>query len=702
MKKSVPLSSRTKRRKIKEELDYFNPLSNTYNHDIIPEKLFLESNIPNEIPISNSNSQNCQDNLSFTTADNRLPEELNESQNFDFFNHKIDSPSIDTSDTDDSNSLSSTSFTINNELAQWAILYKISHISLDDLLCILRKHKCFITLPKRAKTLLHTKPISIENMRVVNPGKYYHFGLKNGIVRHLPYYNNCILEQELKVVIGIDGLPIHKSTSLQFWPILAYMRPKSDLVFPVGLYCGNQKPSDSNDYLKDFVDEAKYLVLNGIKLEDKLYKVKIDVICCDMPARSFILKIKSHTGYNSCPRCEIEGERKENRTVFPYCELHKRPPNRTHNGYTDKLTNDHHLPNTDISILTELPMFDIINDFSLDYMHMLCLGVTKKLLFLWMNGPLNVRLPSWKIRELSDLAINLKSDFPCDFSRKPRKFEEVARFKATEFRAILIYYGFVILKDIITDDCYKNFKALSIAMTILLSPHHVSLRQYAHDLLEYFVKSFEQIYGQMYMAPNIHGLLHLVDDYDRFGPLDNCSTFSFENYMKVLKSMIRKPHKPLEQVIIRYNEGEKSTSNLKKRCNIINNNEGLLLRPHNKGPLINGLVTNPQFSTLVLGYYKLKTNVDADSYFCTINNEIVKLINIAHSTNTGNIVLIGRKFKEKTDFYVQPIKSSHLGIFSVKHLSKNLMCWNVKDVKKKVIVLSYKNEQIVVPLLHDI
>jgi len=94
-------------------------------------------------------------------------------------------------------------------------------------------------------------------------------------------------------------------------------------------------------------------------------------------------------------------------------------------------------------------------------------------------------------------------------------------------------------------------------------------------------------------------------------------------------------------------------------------------------------VTDPQFSTLILGNYKLKTNVDADSYFCTINNEIVKLINIAHSTNTGNIVLIGRNFKEKTNFYVHPIKSSHLGIFSVKHLSKNLMCWNVKDIKKK-------------------
>jgi len=141
--------------------------------------------------------------------------------------------------------------------------------------------------------------------------------------------------------------------------------------------------------------------------------------------------------------------------------------------------------------------------------------------------------------------------------------------------------------------------------------------------------------------------------------------------------MIRKPHKPLEQVIIRYNEGEKSISNLKKNCNSINNKEGLLLGSHNKGPLLTNLVTDPQFSTLILGNYKLKTNVDEDSYFCTNNNEIVKLINIAHSTKTGNIVLIGREFKEKIDYYVQPIKSSHLGIFLVK----NLKCWDVKDIK---------------------
>lgn len=164
------------------------------------------------------------------------------------------------------------------------------------------------------------------------------------------------------------------------------------------------KPFDSYNYLSDFVKEAKYLILSGICIEHKIYKVTIDAICCDMLARSYVLKLKSHTGYNSCPRCEIEGERIMNRTVFPYCKPQNRPPKRTLDGYKDKLTNDHHLPNTDISILIELPRFDIINSFSLDYMHILCLGLTKKLIFLWIKWSIKdsfAFLKSWRVVKFS-------------------------------------------------------------------------------------------------------------------------------------------------------------------------------------------------------------------------------------------------------------------------------------------------------------
>lgn len=128
------------------------------------------------------------------------------------------------------------------------------------------------------------------------------------------------------------------------------------------------------------------------------------------------------------------------------------------------------------------------------------------------------------------------------------------RWKATEFRLFLLYTGPIVLKHNINDECYDNFLALNIAMLILLSPDYSYLLDYARQLLNYFAKSYHNIYGIHNVSHNIHYLLHISDDYEAYGPLDNCSAFVFENYMKELKSFLRKSEKPLQQVINRYTE----------------------------------------------------------------------------------------------------------------------------------------------------
>jgi len=130
-------------------------------------------------------------------------------------------------------------------------------------------------------------------------GTYYHFGIENGIIRH---FLDSTSNDEIKLVVGIDRLPISKSSSTQFWPILGYIRSISNHDFPIGVYCGTQKPIDSNEYeyLKNFVTEAEHLILNGIYINVKFYKVVLDVVCCDVPEKSFVLKIKSHDGFYSC------------------------------------------------------------------------------------------------------------------------------------------------------------------------------------------------------------------------------------------------------------------------------------------------------------------------------------------------------------------------------------------------------------------
>jgi len=53
---------------------------------------------------------------------------------------------------------------------------------------------------------------------------------------------------------------------------------------------------------------------------------------------------------------------------------------------------------------------------------------------------------------------------PSDFSRRPRSLDELAYWKATEFRLCPI-----VLKGIVSQEIYLHFLTLHIALTILLN-----------------------------------------------------------------------------------------------------------------------------------------------------------------------------------------------------------------------------------------
>lgn len=147
--------------------------------------------------------------------------------------------------------------------------------------------------------------------------------------------------------------------------------------------------------------------------------------------------------------------------------------------------------------------------------------------------------------------MHLKSNITRKFARVPRGLNEVLRWKATEFRTFILYTGPVVLKSIISPECYEHFLCLHVSMTVLLSPSHGYLLNFIDKLLTYYVKKFGEIYGEEFLSHNLHALVHLCDDYNKFGPLDNCSCFMFENFMQFLKKMVRSKARPLEQVIKR-------------------------------------------------------------------------------------------------------------------------------------------------------
>lgn len=389
-------------------------------------------------------------------------------------------------------------------------------------------------------------------------------------------------------------------------------------------------------------------------------KVNIKVICCDAPAKSYVMRIKGHAGYFSCSRCVIGGDYLLNRVCFPFVNIHEK---RTHDDYITMKDEEHHVAST-ISSLVMLPDIDIVNIFSLDYMHLVCLGVMRKLINLWQNikGSMNVRLPSWKIKKITTSLLALRKNITNDFSRRPRAIEDVARWKATEFRQFLLYTGPIVLKNILSSDCYENFMALSIAMRILLSPNYSLYVEYARNLLIYFIRSFEQIYGSQFVSHNFHGLIHLPDDYIRHGPLDGCSTFPFENYMKELKKMLRKNERPLQQVIRRYEE----------KCR-------------------SGHIEHADIKRLKF------TVKEPNCFFLTQCGEIVKIIDISSDQK----LFTGKMFLNKEEMFLIPLKSSKLNIFNLKNLSQDVKQWNINDIKMKMMVFYVEDTASAIPIINS-
>lgn len=251
-------------------------------------------------------------------------------------------------------------------------------MAFSALLKVLKVHSCFNHFPADSRTVVKVnKPHNTDTIVSIHPGLYYHFGIANGLKSDCNF--KSIQDEEIQIVIGIDGLPLTKSSSSMFWPILGYARYSGKPhVFLIGLYWGREKPHSSNLFLKNLVDELKYLFENGMETDFGKKIVTVDTICCDAPAKSFILFTKGHTGYYSCSRCTVEGDRVNNTMCF----LGSNFPKRTHQDFLNRIDDEYHKGDT-VSIIKEIPQINMIDNLSIDYMHLVFLGIVKKLISLW-------------------------------------------------------------------------------------------------------------------------------------------------------------------------------------------------------------------------------------------------------------------------------------------------------------------------------
>ena len=296
-----------------------------------------------------------------------------------------------------------------NDSPRWILKYQISRNAKNDLLIILRQYG-HPEMPKCARTLLKTQ--RQVHTEIKCGGDYIYLGISNGISR--VFASNPYLQMDsntIDLVVNVDGVPLYKSSSTQIWPAICKFSNYPPFIF--SLFCGTKIPDDSEEFLREFLHEFDVLRETGFQNGNNIFLINLHAFVCDAPARQFIKCVKSHAGYFGCKICTVEGSYELGRVVFDDIDS----PLRDYESFEQALYLDTHqihhsiLIGKGIKCVTQLP---------LDYMHLVFLGVIKRLLLFWKEGPRQYRLSAAQLAVVSEKLKDFKGKMPSEFARQSR------------------------------------------------------------------------------------------------------------------------------------------------------------------------------------------------------------------------------------------------------------------------------------------
>lgn len=301
---------------------------------------------------------------------NESDEEISEDEDYgDDFSTDEDNLSDDSEDEIDDGGREEVD-TFKNKLAAFVRTFNLSCKGTKALLKLLRENGHF-ELPKNRETLLGTPTNSIQP-RVCFPGQYYHFSLRECLLRSNFSFLDTI--DVVRIDINIDGVSLSKCSRLKLWPILgAFVDEPNISPFLIGCYCGYADPKNTDDYIQEFVTEMREIMENGCNVTPReiLKPVEIRTFTCDMPGRSFVKGVKGHQSKFGCDKCNQECKTIEGKMTY----LTVTGEDRTDETFRNRTHIEHHQPQylRMRSMLEELNL-GMVSQFAIDDMHAIHLG----------------------------------------------------------------------------------------------------------------------------------------------------------------------------------------------------------------------------------------------------------------------------------------------------------------------------------------
>lgn len=287
-------------------------------------------------------------------------------------------------------------------------------------------------------------------------------------------------------------------------------------------------------------------------------------------------------------------------------------------------------------------------------MHAVLLGVVQQILFACIVvRKKSFSIKKQKVRELSSYILSIGPQLSSEFCRKPRSFIYLKRFKATDFRQLILYTLPVMLHSIMKTKYYNHFIKLHSAIRILCSKrHHIKLNERAKKLLYDFVKEFPILYSPQSMSFNVHCLLHIADDVKFMNaPLDDYSAFKFENFLQFLKKLPKCGYNVLEQIENRISE----------RISI-----NASLSFHDKFTEHFRMNKDGSYKYIIINNFKFSSNAPDNYFYCEFEKKVYKIIKIFNQNSITKFDC--ERVCDLEPIYNTCINSKKLGMFKTTRL----------------------------------
>lgn len=416
----------------------------------------------------------------------------------------------------------------------------------------------------------------------------------------------------------------------------------------------------------------------------------------------FLTGVANFNSQHGCHKCSIEGEYSHlsHTNYYP----NKIYPKRTNDTFRNKEDEYHHKID---SPLLKLPI-NMIDAFPVaDSLHLIDLGIVKRLLTGWRDGYFKNKMLKWPSKTTEELSSKMQSlKLPKELHRNIRGLDCLSFWKALEYRNFILYYGIVVLKGVLRVDVYEHFLILFCAVTICSTDQYKRFYDAATKLLKHFVDQYCIIYGEQYLTSNVHNLIHLTEDVNNLGNLTKFSAYPFESKLYEIKNMLRSGNKPLAQIANRLIEIQKAQYDLQK---VVKSDTNPQLKYVTSNSYLGHVVKDnltPIYKMLILEDVCFGGK-EENCWILTKNNRVVRVN--AFCKLEEKIIFSGKEMKHCSDFFRTPIDSSKLNIYSINistvnsnDLMSSETTFELLDIKCKMVKVSCNYDIVFIPLLHTL